>query len=222
MRATDCPEFSTCSGPAPFCGPKIRAASRKPTVTSHATRTSAPLRPPDSSIAFSAPRPPSVVAEPPTPTRICVAPHDKAATMSSPVPRDVAARGSLPSVPPARTSPDALADSTTARCPTRRQSASTGSPSGPVTTSLSSSPPTTLSTSRKPSPPSDIGHESASQPAFVAPSAIPAAISAAVAVPLNASGATSTDLGTPERDGSCVPAMTGQSWPLQHSGCSVA
>ena len=57
---------ATSAGDAPFCGPKIAGASRKVVVTSQATSTSTPWSVQPS--ASSAPSPPSVVAEPPTPT----------------------------------------------------------------------------------------------------------------------------------------------------------
>ena len=85
--------------------------------------------------------------------------------MSSPVPAVDAATGSLPSAPPTRSSPDARAISITAVRPSSRQAASTGSPSGPVTTVVRLGPP---SASRVPSPPSAIGTSSQCHPAAAA------------------------------------------------------
>ena len=69
--------------------------------------------------------------------------------------------GSLPSAPPASARPLARAISITAVRPSSRHAASTGAPSGPVTTLVRLAPP---STSSSPSPPSDIGASSASRP----------------------------------------------------------
>ena len=77
---------STIGGSAPFCGPKTRGAASNGSRTSQRTTSLAPPRPPASSIASSAPAPPSMVAEPPTATRITAAPARAAATISSPVP----------------------------------------------------------------------------------------------------------------------------------------
>jgi hypothetical protein len=82
-------------------------------------------------MARMAPRPPSVVAEPPTPTTMRRAPASSAVAISSPVPWVVAAIGSFPSGPPTKARPDARAISMTAVRPTNRHDASTGSPSGP-------------------------------------------------------------------------------------------
>ena len=65
-------------------------------------------------IARSAPNPPSVVADPPTPTTMRRAPASMALAMSSPVPVVDAASGSLFSAPPSRLKPDAAAISMTA------------------------------------------------------------------------------------------------------------
>ena len=108
-------------------------------------------------IARMAPRPPSVVAEPPIPTSTRRAPCSSAAETSSPVPCVVALTGSLPSAPPTRERPEARAISITAVRPTNRHGASTGSPSGPITTVRRFGPP---STSSVPSPPSAIGTHS--------------------------------------------------------------
>ena len=121
--------------------------------------------------------------------------------MSSPVPLVVAATASLPAAPPTSAMPDARAISITAvgapSLETRRHSAVTGAPSGPVTTVVRSSPPTT---SRRPSPPSAIGTSVASQPARRAAPAMLAAICEALAVPRNLSGAAASRPG--ER---CIP-----------------
>ena len=74
------------AGSAPFCGANTCAAASNGVRTSHSTTIRAPRRPPPSAIASSAPAPPSVVAEPPTATRITCAPACAAATISSPVP----------------------------------------------------------------------------------------------------------------------------------------
>ena len=74
------------SGSAPFCGPKTFGASSKTVRTSVSTTICAPRRPPPSAIASIAPAPPSVVAEPPTATRITCAPASAAAAISWPVP----------------------------------------------------------------------------------------------------------------------------------------
>ena len=106
------------------------AASVKRVRTSQATSSSTARRRAGARIARIAPKPPSVVADPPRPTMIRLAPASSAASISSPVPVVLAAIGSLPSAPPASTRPDASAISITAVRPVIRQSASTGSPSG--------------------------------------------------------------------------------------------
>ena len=68
------PRRSTISGSAPFWGPNTSGARSHGTCTSQRTTIRAPPRPPASSIASSAPAPPSVVAEPPTATRMTCAP----------------------------------------------------------------------------------------------------------------------------------------------------
>ncbi len=178
---------------APFWGAKISAASTKRVVTSHATRTStAPRMRRVGLMAVRAARPPSVVAEPPTPTITRVAPASRAAAISSPVPRVDARRGSLRSGPPSRSRPDARAISTTA-VPSAciRHSASTSWPRGPWTVVWRGDPP---SASNVPSPPSATGTWSQAHPARSAAWAIAAATWAAVAVPRNLSGA-ATSLG---------------------------
>jgi hypothetical protein len=79
------------------------------------------------------------------------APAVIAASMSSPVPAVVAFIGSLPSAPPASTSPLASAISITAVPRRSCHGASTGVPSGPVTVVVRLGRP---STSSSPSPPS--------------------------------------------------------------------
>ena len=140
-------------------------------------------------MARCAPRPPSVVAEPPTPRRMRLAPCSRAATTSSPVPCVDAAMGSLPSGPPTSVRPDARAISMTAVRRVSRHPALTGSPSGPMTVVVRFGPP---STSRKPSPPSAMGTRSQRPPAASTARATAAQTSAAVAVPRNLSGATTT------------------------------
>src|SRR5262249_53286866 len=76
--------------------------------------------------------------------------------------------------------------SMTARRRDSRQCASTGAPSGPDTVAVRFAPP---SASSVPSPPSAIGTRSHVTPVSAAACAIAAATSAAVAVPLNLSGA---------------------------------
>src|SRR6266508_3808255 len=164
----------------------MRAASRKRVSTSYATVTGTGS---DQPSASTAPSPPSVVAEPPTPTRICVAPAAAADAISSPVPRVVAATGSFDSPTSAR--PLARAISTTA-VPSGRSphSACTGSPSGPVTIAGRRSPPSAArSASSVPSPPSANGStRTSSTPASHSPRAIAVAAAGAVSVPLNLSG----------------------------------
>ena len=160
-RARAASSSSTCSGVAPFCGPKTAAAPLGPrsgAVTSLSRRTppsgarrireastrarrpSAP--PPSGSVvssasnssrpsARSAPAPPSVEAEPPRPITSARAPAFSAAAITSPSPRVVAPRGSSE---PIMGSPEESASSTTA-VPSGRcsQRAWSGRPSGPVT-----------------------------------------------------------------------------------------
>src|SRR4051812_10458062 len=160
----------------------MRAASRNGVSTSHATTTRAPRS--DQPSASTAPSPPSVVAEPPTPTITVCAPSSSTCAISSPVPRVVARSGSFP--PATSVSPLAMAISTTAvPSGSRLHSASTGSPSGPVTRAVRCSPP---SASSVPSPPSASGSSRASIPAERRPRAIAAAASGAVSEPRNLSG----------------------------------
>ena len=139
--------------------------------------------------ACTAPRPPSVVAEPPTATSTRRAPAATASAINSPVPAVVALTGSLPDAPPARDRPEASAISMTATPRLSRHGAVTGSPSGPVTTDVRLGPP---SASSVPSPPSAIGAVSQDAEAAAAASATAAATSTAEAVPRNLSGAAST------------------------------
>ena len=109
--------------------------------------------------------------------------------MSWPVPAVDAASGSLRAAPPASERPLARAISMTAVRWAMRHAASTGAPSGPVTTDVRFGPP---STSRRPSPPSDIGTSSMSWPSSQPAWPTAAAASAAVAVPRNLSIAATT------------------------------
>ena len=140
-------------------------------------------------MARRAPRPPSVVAEPPIPTSTRRAPWSTAKRISSPVPAVEASRARLPSNPPASTRPEVRAISITAVDPSRRQDASTGRPSGPVTRVVRFGPPRA---SRVPSPPSAIGTSTAEPPASTTDRATAAATATALAVPRNLSGAATT------------------------------
>src|SRR4051794_12977642 len=141
--------------------------------------------------ASSAPRPPSVVAEPPTATRISRAPAAAAAASSSPVPYVLAAHASRSSSATSAR-PLACAISTTAWVPMRAQAAEISRPSGSCTRSLTLSPPSAASsTSIVPSPPSATGQRSACAPARATPRASASATSTAENVPLNESGASS-------------------------------
>ncbi|MEZ5294757.1 MAG: hypothetical protein R2697_00350 [Ilumatobacteraceae bacterium] len=131
-------------------------------VTSHAATSSTAFNRWGERSASSAPSPPSVVADPPRPTTIRLAPAVNAASISSPVPAVVAFIGSFPSAPPASSRPLANAISMIAVRPERRQAASTGRPSGPVTRVVRLGPP---NTSSRPSPPSAIGTSTQSWPA---------------------------------------------------------
>jgi hypothetical protein len=176
--------IATCAGDAPFCGANTVAASMNVVRTSHATRTSADRMRAGLRSASIAPRPPSVVAEPPRPISTERAPCCRAWSISSPVPRVEAVSGSLPSAPPASSSPLARAISITAVRWCIRHAASTVPPSGPVTTAVRFGPP---STSSSPSPPSDIGASSTSRASSQHASATARHASAAVAVPRNLS-----------------------------------
>ena len=79
---------------APFCGPNTAAASAKRVVTSQATTSSIPRSAPGEPTAPYAPRPPSVVDEPPQPITIRRAPASRAARRSWPTPAVVARKGS--------------------------------------------------------------------------------------------------------------------------------
>jgi hypothetical protein len=179
----------TCASVAPFCGANTFAASRNGVVTSQATVTG--TAPNDHPRASMAARPPSVVALPPTPTITRRAPARMAAAISSPVPRVDARSGSRTRGASAR--PLARAISTTATPPgSNAHSASTGSPSGPVTVTFRREPPrAATSASSVPSPPSASGSDAiSSKPARRNPSLIAPAASAASRVPLNLSGHT--------------------------------
>ncbi len=185
--------MATWAGVAPFCGPKISAASRNGVTTSQATTTSAPPSLAGAPIASTAPQPPSEVDDPPTPTTTRRAPASTAARTSCPTPAVEARTGSSPDGEGSRALPMARADSITAvglspaaDGPTMCHSTSTGSPSGPATVEWWTSP---CTASRIPSPPSAIGTSSAVQPAARAEPAAAAATSEAAAVPRNLSGA---------------------------------
>ena len=189
--------------------PRHPSADRRPVAasvnrvrTSQATSSSTARRRAGARMARIAPKPPSVVADPPRPTMIRLAPASSAASISSPVPVVLAAIGSLPSAPPASTRPDASAISITAVRPVIRQSASTGSPSGPVTIVCRVGPP---NASSHPSPPSETGAGSHSWPSRSAAAAIVSATSRAVAVPLNLSTAASTRTSAQATGGSPAP-----------------
>src|SRR4051812_3790575 len=188
-----CSSLRTMSSSAPFCGPKTRGASSNGVRTSLRITICAFPIPPVSSIASIAPAPPSVVADPPTATRITAAPPCAAAAISSPVPYVLAFHGSFSS---SSASPLAIAISTIAVPPssTSANPVFTGSPSGPRTVRAISSPPScTSSASSVPSPPSATGHRSGGiNPARSNPRPIAPATCAARNVPLNLSGATST------------------------------
>ena len=94
----------------------------------------------DQPSASTAASPPSVVALPPTATITCLKPSRRATAISSPVPRVLARSGSLR--PDTNASPLARAISMTAIPPGNTpHSASTGSPSGPVTRATRRDPP---------------------------------------------------------------------------------
>ncbi len=111
-----CSRRATSAASAPFCGANTRGASSNGVCTSHSTASRASPRPPPSPIASIAPRPPSVVALPPTATRISRAPAATAARISSPVPRVEAAHASR-SCSATSPRPDACAISTIAVSP---------------------------------------------------------------------------------------------------------
>ncbi len=159
---------------APFWGPNSAGASRKRVITSQATSTSTPRS--DQESASSAPRPPSTVAEPPTPTMMRLQPWSSAAAISSPVPNVVAVSGSLRST---SASPLARAISTIpVPSSSAAHSASTGRPSGPVTVAVRRVPGSEpRSASSVPSPPSASGSARASRPARATPRHIAAAAS---------------------------------------------
>src|SRR5262245_12391587 len=142
--------------------------------------------------APSAPRPPSTVADPPTPTSTSCAPASTAARISWPVPYVDARQGSN-SDTNARPLADAISRRARRPSPSRAKHASTGSPRGPRTVTRSTRPPSATSrASSVPSPPSATGQRSASTPARSRPRAIASATATAGKVPLNESGATRT------------------------------
>ena len=127
------PQQLDLAGLAPFCGANTAAASTNRVRTSHATSNSTVRSRAGLRSASTAPSPPSVVADPPRPTMIRRAPWSSAGRSARRSRRSSAASGSLPSAPPARASPLALAISITAVRRSSRHAASTGRPSGPVT-----------------------------------------------------------------------------------------
>ncbi len=144
--------------------------------------------------AASIPAPPSVVADPPSPTITRVAPAVTASLTSCPTPKVVASspRRSGSGV---RCRPQAWALSTYAVSPSSSSDPGTSSPYGPETVTASSSPPReACSTSTKPGPPSAIGTSSSSSSGARRrqPSAIACAASTALSVPANLSGAIRT------------------------------
>ncbi len=140
------------------------------------------------------PAPPSVVALPPTPKTIEVAPASRAASNSSPVPYVVAVRGAK--TPAGRCwSPEASAISTTA-VPSSRSAkvAVTGVPVGPVTRASCRVKPAASAAATVPSPPSATGTAATSRPGTARrrPAVTCSATSTAVSEPLNLSAAIST------------------------------
>ena len=123
-------------------GPRRRSRVR----TSHATTSSTPRRRCSGISARSAPSPPSVVAEPPTPTTMRFAPASSAAAieLAGAVGRGgdrVVALGAADQMPVPTPGP-----SRSRRCArTAARRASTGSPSGPVTVEVRFAPPSTSS-----------------------------------------------------------------------------
>ena len=182
---------------APFCGPNTSAASVNRVRTSQAPNNSTPRYRAGDPMASTAPRPPSVEAEPPIPTMIRRAPCSTAWCINSPTPVVVASSGRFPSGPPASTRPAAWAISMTAVSPESRQPADTGSPRGPVTSLVRSEPPRTSSS---PSPPSAIGTSTVVPPCPATAWATAEATWAAVAVPRNLSSAATTRTGQPQLD----------------------
>src|SRR4051794_18043972 len=175
---------------------------------------------PSASIAAS---PPSVVALPPTATSTRLNPCRRATAISSPVPRVLARSGSFR--PDTNASPLARAISTTATpVGSTPHSASTGSPSGPVTRATRREPPRADSrVSRVPSPPSASGiSTTSSNPARVSPAAMAAAASSARSVPRNLSGhatarvgdGTSGDCGHTSNRLTASPALVASGDPL--------
>src|SRR5262249_46066425 len=162
--------------------------------------------------AASAPVPPSVDAEPPSPITIVAAPRSRARPITWPSPVVCARIGSGRA---SRGSPLARASSTAAAAPgSSSQAQSTGPSPGPVTVARCHRAPGTAaaSTSSVPSPPSASGRQvtwsagrSASQPRARA-----SAAAAAVVLPLKESGASRTrtgDTGLPCRRGGGVRGL---------------
>lgn len=139
------------------------------------------------------PAPPSVVALPPTPNTMVVAPASSAAASSSPEPYVVAVSGA--NTPSGRCwRPEASAISTTAVEPRSAYAAVTGSPTGPVTRASRRSNPAATAAATVPSPPSATGRVSTSRPGTTrrSPAVTRSATCTAVSEPLNLSAATST------------------------------
>src|SRR5438128_3270884 len=172
----------------------------------------------DQPSASTAARPPSVVALPPAATITCLKPSRRATAISSPVPRVLARNGSLR--PDTSAKPLARAISMTAIPPGNTpHSASTGSPSGPVTRATRREPPRAASkVSSVPSPPSASGNSTMStKPARRSPAAIAAAASLARNVPRNLSGhATARTLGIDDTSNrfTAHPAVVASGAPL--------
>jgi hypothetical protein len=145
--------------------------------------------------ARNIPLPPSLVALPPRPTTIVVAPVSSAATINCPVPALLArlASRSFSRILPR---PDAAAISTIAVEPSTANAASTSWPSASSALHVRRRYPFATRTSIVPSPPSAIGTRIVLQPLRPytdrQPSAIARAAFAEVRVPLNLSGATTT------------------------------
>ncbi len=161
-RASPASSTRTSSSDAPFCGPYTAAAPDSPSSglsTSEASQNSTPGRsrsrdrsseasrpsaaPPGGSSrpassasrapsAWTRPAPPSVVATPPTPSTIRLAPIRSAARISSPTPRLVAVSGAS-SPGGSSVSPHACAASMTAVPSSSANDAVTAAPTGPPT-----------------------------------------------------------------------------------------
>ena len=130
---------------APFCRAKRDTASKNPTWTSQAPTSSTVPSPPAPSTA-GAPEPPvgggRAAQADDHPERVGTGSRRLEGTGQRPRRvgrcRVSAATASLPAAPPARTRPEARAISTIATGPARNHSATTGAPSGPDTSALSS------------------------------------------------------------------------------------